>query len=110
MTMPAVETLPLKTPSCENVAASMPGGELILSSRPVFTDRRGPHRGRGGGRTWWAHFEFTRINITPTILRKKIEDLRDLGASMSQFLRRVITRGHPLWTGSKCCGRSVTAQ
>ena len=27
-----------------------------------------------GGRTWWAHFEFTRINITPTILRKKIED------------------------------------
>jgi hypothetical protein len=27
-----------------------------------------------GGRTWWAHFEFTRINITPTILPKKIED------------------------------------
>jgi hypothetical protein len=26
-----------------------------------------------GGRTWWAHFEFTRINIGPTILRKKIE-------------------------------------
>jgi hypothetical protein len=29
---------------------------------------------RGGGRTWWAHFEFTRINIEPIILRKKIED------------------------------------
>ena len=28
-----------------------------------------------GGRRWWAHFEFTRINIGPTILRKKIEDL-----------------------------------
>jgi len=27
-----------------------------------------------GGRTWWAHFEFTGINIRPTILRKKIED------------------------------------
>ena len=27
-----------------------------------------------GGRTWWAHFEFTRINIEPIILRKKIED------------------------------------
>jgi hypothetical protein len=26
----------------------------------------------GGGRTWWAHFEFTRINIAPTILPKKI--------------------------------------
>jgi hypothetical protein len=23
---------------------------------------------------WWAHFKFTRINTTPTILRKKIED------------------------------------
>jgi hypothetical protein len=32
-----------------------------------------------GGRTWWAHFEFTRINIEPIILRKKIEDLREAG-------------------------------
>src|SRR5580704_1416947 len=24
-----------------------------------------------GGRTWWAHFEFTRINIAPTILAKR---------------------------------------
>jgi hypothetical protein len=31
----------------------------------------------GGGRSWWAHFEFTRINIEPIILRKKIEDLRE---------------------------------
>ena len=35
------------------------------------------------GRTWWAHFEFTRINIEPIILHKKIEDLREVGASMS---------------------------
>jgi hypothetical protein len=27
-----------------------------------------------GGRTWWAHFAFTRINTTPTILPKKIEE------------------------------------
>jgi len=27
-----------------------------------------------GGRAWWAHFEFTRINIEPIILRKKIEE------------------------------------
>ena len=33
-----------------------------------------------GGRTWWAHFEFARINIAPTILRKKMEDLREAGA------------------------------
>ena len=31
----------------------------------------------GGGRTWWAHFEFTRINIEPIILRKKIEEMRE---------------------------------
>jgi hypothetical protein len=31
---------------------------------------------RSGGRTWWAHFEFTRINIAPIILHKKIEDFR----------------------------------
>jgi hypothetical protein len=33
-----------------------------------------------GGRTWWAHFEFTRINIAPIILRKKIEDVREVRA------------------------------
>ncbi len=36
-----------------------------------------------GGRNWWAHFAFTRINIAPPFLRKKIEDLRKAGASMS---------------------------
>jgi hypothetical protein len=33
-----------------------------------------------GGRTWWAHFEFTRMNIAPIILRKKIEDVREVRA------------------------------
>ena len=35
-----------------------------------------------GGRTWWAQFEFTRINIRLTILPKKFEDLRESGAFM----------------------------
>ena len=35
-----------------------------------------------GGRSWWAHFAFTRINIEPIILRKKFEDVRQLGAFM----------------------------
>jgi hypothetical protein len=34
----------------------------------------GYHAVLGGGRTWWAHFEFTRINIEPIILKNKIED------------------------------------
>jgi PadR family transcriptional regulator PadR len=36
--------------------------------------------GPSGGRTRWAQFEFTRINTTPTILRKKIEDAREVSA------------------------------
>jgi hypothetical protein len=39
-----------------------------------------------GGRTWWAHFEFTRINIEPIILKNKIEDLRE--ARTSRLPRR----------------------
>jgi hypothetical protein len=35
-------------------------------------------------RTWWAHFEFTRINIEPIILRQKIEELREPSAMMSR--------------------------
>jgi len=55
--------------------------ELILSIRQgVPTDEGGCNR-PNGGRAWWAHLEFTRINTTPTILRKKIEDVREAGAS-----------------------------
>ena len=36
-----------------------------------------------GGRTWWAHFEFTRINIEPIILKNKIEERRVLRAFAS---------------------------
>jgi len=34
-----------------------------------------------GGRTWWAHLQFTRTDIKLTILPKKIEDLRVLRQS-----------------------------
>jgi hypothetical protein len=40
----------------------------------VMGGREGVCKRPNGGRTWWAHFEFTRINTTPTILRKKIEE------------------------------------
>ena len=42
------------------------------------------------GPWWWAHFEFTRINIEPTILRKKIKDLREAGAR--QYLPLALRR------------------
>jgi hypothetical protein len=34
-----------------------------------------PNEPLSGGSTWWAPFEFTRINIEPIILRKKIEEI-----------------------------------
>jgi hypothetical protein len=44
--------------------------------------------GLSGGRCWWAHFEFTRINIEPIILRKKIEDLMNVrGVGEKSFLK-----------------------
>jgi hypothetical protein len=33
----------------------------------------GPIRSRGG-RRWWAHFDFTRENIEPTILCNQLEE------------------------------------
>jgi hypothetical protein len=41
-----------------------------------------------GGRSWWAHFKFTRINIEPIILRKKFEDLQGAGAFSRLATRR----------------------
>ena len=35
--------------------------------------------GRGGGRTWWAHLKFSRINIELTI-PNKIEELMNVKA------------------------------
>src|SRR5262245_42641975 len=50
-----------------------------------------------GGRAWWAHFEFTRMNIAPTILRKKFEDAREVRALMSDGERNIarFQRGRP---------------
>jgi len=44
--------------------------------------------GPGGGRTWWAHFEFTRINIEPIIRKNKIEELMNVrGVGEKNFLK-----------------------
>jgi hypothetical protein len=31
-----------------------------------------------GGRTWWAHFESTRLNVGPTMAENQIEDLIEI--------------------------------
>jgi 2'-5' RNA ligase len=42
----------------------------------------------GGGRTWWAHLEFTHVNIELTILQKEIEELMNVkGIGEKSFLK-----------------------
>jgi hypothetical protein len=48
-----------------------------------------------GGRTWWAHFEFTRINIRPTILRKKVEEFLNV-AVLSLLVEEFELRRSPV--------------
>ena len=63
--------------------------------RRLRSEIRRLDKGRGdgnGGRIWWLHFAFIRINIEPTILRKKIEDLRQLGAF--RFTQRAPARSN----------------
>lgn len=48
------------------------------------------HRLPSGGRTWWAHFEFSRIDLTLTILRKKIEERLDTRGSDTFFLPNLL--------------------
>jgi hypothetical protein len=51
---------------------------------------------------WWAHFKFTRISITPTILRKEFEELRVLGAF------RIRPRGDSLCKSPEVSSRDET--
>src|SRR4051812_44040961 len=56
---------------------------LVGSSREAFSDYQvalSPVTGPSGGRTWWAHFKFTCINIELTILHKEIGDCREATA------------------------------
>jgi hypothetical protein len=45
-----------------------------------------------GGRTWWAHCEFTRMNIELTIIRKKIEEQLVVGGSCVRSPRAGVWR------------------
>ena len=77
---------------------------LGLSERPSESDEHGRVAALlcirpGGGRTWWAHFEFTPINIELTILPKKIEELREADDG---YRRSVSIRAE---SAAGCCRR-----
>ena len=53
---------------------------------------------RRGGRRWWAHLAFTRINIKPTIQKKEIEELmnvRGIGEVSFLKLKALVTLTQP---------------
>jgi hypothetical protein len=69
----------MEDPDPEDQQESLSGAdsETLLGLLDIF----GPQK--GGGRTWWAHLQFTRINIELTVPKKKIEDRRIVGAFAS---------------------------
>lgn len=51
-------------------------------------ERPTPPTTRSGGRSWWAHLQFTRINIEPIILKNKMEELMNVkGIGEKSFLK-----------------------
>ena len=59
-----------------------------------------------GGRTWWAHFDFPRMNIAPAILRKRMEDDLDLRAFLAVHRSREAAEVGPTLNS----GRAFDAQ
>jgi hypothetical protein len=56
--------------TCASATADVHGDRAAENSRPIRVATMATSR---GGRTWWAHVDFTRINIELTILKKEIE-------------------------------------
>jgi hypothetical protein len=59
--------------TCIAFRITCPGPPRARARLPVVFAPDDPDEGLealGGGRTWWAHIEFTRINIEPIILKK----------------------------------------
>jgi len=87
--------LPQREASTVRKLSDLNGPRQPYVSLPDYShcNTRGPsdltvHVQASGGRTWWAHFEFTRINIEPIIIRKKIEELMNVrGVGEKNFLK-----------------------
>jgi hypothetical protein len=67
---------------------SVPFRPAFFATRPSLEIRPVGRTWSSGGRSWWAHFAFTRINIELTILEKKIEELMNVrGIGEKNFLK-----------------------
>jgi len=61
------------------VSSLISGRQRDFQTGSPSAQSRGSEASRGG-RTWWAHYEFGRMNIELTILKKEIEDAREVSA------------------------------
>jgi hypothetical protein len=87
-----------------------PGVESLLILQAICSVRTVPEQARfaapprGGGRTWWAHFKFTPINIALTIHKNQFEEFREAGATLlnaaalgrTYLVSRIFTSWNPL--------------
>ena len=55
-----------------------------------------------GGRTWWAHFDFPRMNIAPALLRKRIEGDLNLRAFRLAQRSGEVAEGGPMLNSGGC--------
>jgi hypothetical protein len=60
--------------STANPVVGLKAEEGALPATGYLPPRVRTSRRSCGGRSWWAHFEFTRINIEPIIPKNKIEE------------------------------------
>ncbi len=68
-------------PPQRDIARMRTAGELSSASarRRLACNQDQLPLNPSGGRCWWAHFEFTRINIAPTIPPKRSRTIRNSG-------------------------------
>jgi hypothetical protein len=87
MAKSSTERAPQRAPTLANPTAST-----------ALSRRGGTITCSGGGRSWWAHLEFTRINIELTILHKKFEDMREAHATLLNAAALIVTHEAPaMW-------------
>ena len=82
-----IANTPIAGKTC--IGDSLISGRMSMASGSWRFDRQPsrpsseepPYNPPHGGRSWWAHLEFTCISIKLTILPKKFENLREAGES-----------------------------
>jgi hypothetical protein len=62
--------------------------KILVTRNVIEPARAAPPESSDGGRSWWAHLQFTRTNIALTIPKNQIEELMNIkGIGEKSFLK-----------------------